>query len=154
MCAKNLLVWGNPWGSVVIFSKTFFVISSKRTANLSQKTVGYPSKKGVHYIFFGCLRFDLRRLKNAQKRQISEVRSTFLQRQLKGGVCYIPRAWPFYAFLRVLTRCQVFYIFFGHFELLWGIIFDVQKNLMHPFSGGIPNGFLPQISSTFGWNKK
>ncbi len=88
------IVWGNPWGSVVIFCKTLFLISSKSTANLSQKTVGYPSRKGVHYIFFGYHRLYL-----------------------------------------IIAQ-------------------NVEKYIMHPFFGGIPNSFLGQISCTSGWNQK
>ena len=53
------IVWGNPWGPVVIFCKTLFLISSKSTANLRQKTVGYPSRKGVHHIFFERQKYGL-----------------------------------------------------------------------------------------------
>ncbi len=53
--------------AVVIFSKTFFLISSKSTANLSQKTVRYPSRKGVHYIFFGYHRLYLIIAQNVEK---------------------------------------------------------------------------------------
>ena len=58
---------GKSLGSVVIFCKTLFLISSKSTANLSQKTVGYPSRKGVHYIFFGYHRLYLIIAQNFEK---------------------------------------------------------------------------------------
>ncbi len=85
---------GKSLGSVVIFCKTLFLISSKSTANLSQKTVGYPSRKGVHYIFFGYHRLYL-----------------------------------------IIAQ-------------------NVEKCIMQPFFGGIPNSFLAQIICTFAWNQK
>ena len=46
------LVRGNPWGLVIIFGKSYFLVLSKIIGNLSQKTVGYPSRKVVEHIFF------------------------------------------------------------------------------------------------------
>ena len=46
------LVRGNPWGLVIIFGKSYFLVLSKSIGNLTQKTVGYPSRKVVEHIFF------------------------------------------------------------------------------------------------------
>ena len=45
------LVRGNPWGLVIIFGKSYFLVLSKSIGNLTQKTVGYPSRKVVEHIF-------------------------------------------------------------------------------------------------------
>ena len=45
------LVRGNPWGPVIIFGNSYFLVLSKSIGNLTQKTVGYPSRKGVEHIF-------------------------------------------------------------------------------------------------------
>ena len=46
------MVRGNPWEVVSNFGKRLFLVSSESMGNLSQKTVGYPSRKGVEHIFF------------------------------------------------------------------------------------------------------
>ena len=46
------LVRGNPWGPVIIFGNSYFLVLSKSIGNLTQKTVGYPSRKVVEHIFF------------------------------------------------------------------------------------------------------
>ena len=53
------LVWGNPWEVVINFGKSFLLVLSESIGNLSQKTVGYPSRKGVHHIFFERQKYGL-----------------------------------------------------------------------------------------------
>ena len=48
---EQYIVWGNPLELVINLGNSYFLVSSERMGNLSQKIVGYPSRKGVDLIF-------------------------------------------------------------------------------------------------------
>ena len=55
----SLLVRGNPLGLVIILGNSEFSVSSESRSSLTQKTVGYPSRKGVDHFFSEKHRYGL-----------------------------------------------------------------------------------------------